>query len=646
MAAKSSFLPRLSLSRGDAPILPFHNPTKAPIRRKPSEYNMSDLSPRSEEALLVSPSSGRRSPSPSAGFSDKASTAGSASKTKPRVLFTGPPPPIAASRLLYRDEEDRNTSHPQRSFDASSIARNINSVIFDRVSPAARASNQGGDYEPDTVWRNLQHRERALQAELQRVLDAQSAGLAAHFDPDGGGASSSGNRSNASDAGSASNPRRSRIGLEQSTRTVQRGEIVPVRQPRQKPMGLRAARAGLARNMSLLADLKAEEDANLTAALSTRKKALAQLRKLSARREDITEELRLLESDKEDPLARELRELEEENEGVSTEIAELQERLLGLRNRKRWIDGRLENVKNRREAGLSGYKGALKDVETRVSAILRTPPVKPLDLEAIAGSQEPSHGSESGSKNNSDTIEVEQSPGGAEFLRLRPDRRTIQMAREWWDLEVAILERRKREVDNERTALEDGVEVWKSAVELVSNFEAGLSKEIKHDHDHEGKGKDKSVETTPEQAMYAQLDKIASVIAGLEERVQIAEDRGWNLLICAIGAELSAFREADIMLREALRAARFETSDDDGEKTTTNSGGLATMRNSAFNSLGTGNVNKPLVDLDSHEDRSLESDNEVPADLLVSHQPETPASPSLSREDSENEVPPEFLAEH
>src|SRR5690606_13824628 len=67
----------------------------------------------------------------------------------------------------------------------------------------------------------------------------------------------------------------------------------------------------------------------------------------------------------------------------------------------------------------------------------------------------------------------------------------------------------------------------------------------------------------PEQAMFAQLDKMRAVMEGLEERVHVAEENGWNLLICAIGAELEAFRQAEGMLRGALRDAGFDVSDDD-----------------------------------------------------------------------------------
>ncbi|KAK3317679.1 hypothetical protein B0T19DRAFT_295863 [Cercophora scortea] len=722
MAAKSFHLPRLSFSRGgDAPILPFHNSSSPPIHRKTSEYDMSDLSPRPEESLL-SPSPprnhkaytpGRRSSSPpSAPYSDNASsTAGSASKSKPRVLFAGPPPPIATSRMLYRDEEGESGHHhhqprTSRALNASSFARNINSVLFDRGSPT-RTRDQRQDYEPDAIWRNLQHREHALQKELQRLLDAQSAGLAAHLDPNAAantppapsstGSSSSRAHSIASfsDAGSSTptgtlhttstSTRRSQFGLGQPTRATARGEIIPVRQPRQKPLGLRAARTALARNISLLADLKAEEDASLASALSVRKKALAQLRKLAARREEIADKMQVLESDEEDELARELRLLGEEREGVVAEMAELEERLVGLRNRRRWLDGRLEDVRNSREAGLSGYKGALKEVEGRVQGILRRPPVKPLDIEAIAG---PAGGGVSASASASGGSEVgrevEQSPGGAEFLRMRPERRTVDMAREWWEGEVAILERRKEEVDAERVALEEGVEVWKSAVKLVSDFEAGLRKEMSGEtgDDGGGKGKVPVVTPTPEQAMNAQLDKMVVVMAGLDELLHIAEDKGWNLLICAIGAELEAFKEAGSMLRDTLRAAGLgdheDGSDDDDKETTIGlsarlaasmrgsafksldqpgadlrdertRGSVANLRSSVFKSHGDRrNSNNDLVNL--RDDDAHDSDNEVPADLLGAvPPPEELRSPVLSRDDSlgsENEVPPEFLAEH
>jgi pyruvate kinase len=170
-----------------------------------------------------------------------------------------------------------------------------------------------------------------------------------------------------------------------------------------------------------------------------------------------------------------------------------------------------------------------------------------------------------------------------------------------------------------------------------------------------GKGKGKEGESPPpvpsEQAMFAQLDKMRAVIEGLEERLHVAEENGWNLLICAIGAELEAFRQAEGMLREALRAAGFDLGEDEPDKadSTPRLGRSTSLMNSAHRmDLAEPSGGGKLVDLheEPHEDREPESDNEVPPDLLVAaDEGHELASPALSRESS-NEVPAEFLREH
>jgi hypothetical protein len=439
--------------------------------------------------------------------------------------------------------------------------------------------------------------------------------------------------------------------------------VVPVRQPRRKPMGLSTARAALGRDMTLLADLKAEEDAVLTAALGTRKKALAQLRRLAGRREGLVEELKALEADAQEPLGQELNELDNERKAVTSEIAELEERLVGLRNRKRWLDGRFEDVKNRKEAGLSGYRNALREVDNGVDNLLKRPPVKPLDLEVISsGSRE----------NGEDDNQMEQSPGGVEFLRLRPERRTIEMARDWWESEIKILETRRLEVDKDRKALEEGVDIWRDAVQLVADFETSLRQELKGEPRDDGKGK--SRDRTSEEAMHTQLDKMADVMAALDGKLRIAEEQGWNLLICAIGAELEAFRVGETMLRDALKAAGH--AEDEADTDRTPQLGRSMSGTTSFVRQNGSPGKQSLVDV--HEDtkaNASESDNEVPPGLLVDtndddddnehdaedehraqYQPPPPpkrrsiTSNANDEEDageqSENEVPPEFISEH
>ncbi|KAK4194951.1 hypothetical protein QBC40DRAFT_26217 [Triangularia verruculosa] len=665
MTSRSSFLPRLSFSRPESPGISFHNPISPTIRKKPSEYDMSDLSPRPEDALLTTESSvHRRQSSPPIDYStsDRASSVGSASKSKPiaPILFHGPPPPIATSRILYRDEEE---PQPYRPFDAAaSIARNVGSVLFDR-NDASTARTRGRDtanykdYEPDAVWRNLQHRERQLQKELQNILDVQSACLSAQV-----GRAGSTSSPGASDAGrstpdgtlhgstaSASTTRR--VSFAQTT-TTHTGQVIPVRQPKKKRPSIREARTGLARQMTFLADLKAEEDANLTAALSTRKQTLAQLRKLCRQKEEITGELDKIEQDDEEPLAQEIKELSEERSNVASEIKELEEKLVGLRNRKRYLDAKVADVKSRRDAGLSGYRGALKDVEGKLSGILTRPSVKPLDFEGVIGMENPA--------------DKESHLSGLQFLRLRPERRTPEMAREWWEGEVTLLTVRKAEVDRERLALEEGVEIWEETLQLVDKFESGVAAVMGHWANNNA---DEESNREWVKAMSSVLADMKAVIADMEGKLRLVEENGWNLLICAIGAEVAALKLAKGLLVKGLRAGGLDLKDDsdddrdgDGDGGSTphlgrSMSGSSGLQRSAIrfkpSSSSETAKGKNLADVHDDEDghRTEESDNEVPPDLLVSSSTSgvrNGLDRTYSREStaSENEVPPEFLAEH
>jgi len=640
MNTQSSFLPRLSLSRGTAPLLPLHHGAPR-IRKKPSEYDLDELSPREEDASVLESdleerthriSYSNRAPS---SVPDHQVDMEDNDRYRAKVLFAGPPPPIATSKLLYKDVEHHGTSFSQSKLNSAmtSTRQTLSSVFFDRPLPSSKL--RPSPYDPDSTWRSLQRREKALQGELQHMLDVQAAGLSAglHGAPqDGSSAGPSSDAGSSTPTGTFYTSRSSRLLPENPNES---GRIIPVRQPRSKKMGLRAARNGLTRSMGLLADLKAEEDASLASALSTRKRALVQLRKLAARRDNIAHELQSLEEDDEEPLTRELKDLQEEHRDINVQITEMEERLAGLKNRRRVIEGRLEDVNSQREAGLSGYRNALKEAEAQVTSVLRRPPFNPLDLEALRGS----------STNTESTSgrEDEAPPGGDEFLRLRPERRTVDMARDWWEAEVRLLEQRKNEVDKDRQALDEGVEVWKEAIDLVMGFEVNLRQQLRapsHELPVSGKGKQRQL--TPEEQMQAQLKDMANVIAGLESHMRTVEDKGWNLLICAIGAELEAFQEAATMLRESLQSAGIDLDEDSTPR----------LARSAGESGLKGHVDGREEDAGAGGETHEETDNEVPPDLLVDHvASDTEESRArevheTARDDSENEVPLEFLAEH
>lgn len=705
-----AFLPRLSLSRADEPsILPLHKSSR--LRTQPSEYDLDDLSPRADATLLSSDFYDRDSPThpdfdtafkpshrkptgalnrrPSNDSSAGSTTKTSAHEREPPLLFHGPPPPIAVSRVFYRDEEQR---HKQRYYNdndeesrgmatswlPTTAARAISSVIWDvRGNESHAVGNDLGErtiaLDRSSVWRGLARRERAIVADVQRFLEVQEDALS------GGGSGTS-----VSDGGSATPtdsvapsryPGRSVSFLEPATRSKPGGEIIPVRQPRKKKLGIRGARKGISRSLAELANIKSEEDAALAAALSVRKQALTKLRKLATRQGGIAEELRALETDDQEPLKQELEDLDNEHRGVCTEIRELEERLVSLKSRRRYLENQMSDVKNRREAGLSGYRNALKEVEDTVKGFLTRPPVKPLDLKAL-------------SENTQDQVEPLPSPGGVEFMHLRPERRTIDMAREWWESEISILDTRQSQVATERAALEEGADVWEEVANIVLDFETDLRNQMTQSStDNKGKAR----ELTAAEALKLQHDSINGVVACLDERLRIAEEKGWNLLIAAIGAELMAFKEAARLNLEMLRAAGIEPDDkllappavvkeDSG---TTGS----------HNSFHTVDGGSELLDLpNNHEDEVTESEDLAPHDLLATHNgtdqqhydpdeeqrryeeehqvhgPLREALPTPKEEEqlryeedhgmapaahyttdgesSDNEVPPEFLVEH
>lgn len=631
-----SLLDRISNSRHHLPILPLHNRSNRP----PSEYPLDELEPRPDETMTADLEPPRprlrrpaaqgdstRLPSPPASWDTKMRSPGSPSRTRPKPIFSQPPPPITSSILI-----SKQSSRP------SLPSNYTESLTGNGLLAASRSGLEStflhqrpheGAYRPDSVWRSLQRRERALERDIQQLLDLQASGLLAGS----GDSVSDRDPERDSDTGGEStfysavtSKSRMSSSLYVPPRSTPDGNVIPVRQPAaRKPLGLQSARAGLRRSMAALSELKAEEDIHLDTALAQRKDALAYLDTISDRRDSIYAELHALEEDDQEPLGKELRELGIEQESLDQEIRLMEEKLVGMRNRRRWVRDKIDDVKNRRESGLSGYRAAGRDIDTEVRELLRRPPITPLDLQAIKQSASPDSGTDT------------ESPGGLDFLRLRPERRTAEMARSWWEGEIAILERRKAQILEDRCALVEGATVWSEVTKFVADFESTLRELIKSGRHH----RDQVAATASQEAIDGQLARMDSVVQELEQRLQLAEDKHWNLLICAIGAELEAFVEAQGLLK-----ATFGTPGEEPELLTGSSPSTP---------------QKDKNELSSHEqehkDHDDESDNEVPPDLLVSRfgdhdQDDEPPSPHPSgdvpsqRDGETNDVPPEFLAEH
>lgn len=595
------------------------------LLHQPSEYDLQELSPKPSHSVLFSaadaasndyypkspPAQVRPSSTLSAyedAYRDRPSSSQTSSRqpranaydesqTQQSVLFAGPPPPIARSMLVHRDLVDRRGSaleysqqrfHKNGNLDLgmSHAAASSFRLASGTSSPHSRQMsntwrrNQKSLLDGDSTWTILQRRERALQQELQMLLNAQAAGLLAglgrehlttgtDYGPSSDSGLEYGMRSSRSNTPSTESMLSHSLRLS-NDRPPAREATVPVRQPRPKRLGLQSARVGIAQNITLLSDLKIEEDTLLEAAVLARRRALDHLHRLSERRSHIVREIEILETDKEEPLARELGTLQTRYSTLNQEIVETEQKLVLLKHRKRALENELGIVRSKRESGLSGYRGALKEVDEELTAVLRRPPLQPLDVEAPGlssvgrGDQE-----EAGIDLHDRDVTFNDdaaldASAGLEFLQLLPERRTAEMARSWWEHDMRLLEKCRAAVSTERAALEEGGAVWQETVRLVTSFEASLRKEMTDPSNDKNKGDviNKAKLTLSEERMKSQLQTMAKVTKSLQTLVQKAEEKGWNLLICAIGAELEAFHEAHVMLRQALFDAGIEIEDD------------------------------------------------------------------------------------
>ncbi|KAG9236447.1 hypothetical protein BJ875DRAFT_357719, partial [Amylocarpus encephaloides] len=399
-------------------------------------YSLDNLSPRqapSTRAASPSPppsfyrvnnaSSGRYNDDPSGGSISPSTSRTSRRSGERKIQFTAPPPPIVTSVLLptKRAEGDGIGSSIWGLSTPDQMARSS--------SPQIQRRNLGID--PLLV---MERRERAIQQELQVLLDAQSAGLVRGF---------------------SGQPPSGRRGLEDSSEagsSTPTSRVMPVRQPKRKQIGLRGARRGLLRDMGELVAIKLDKVDILATEIERRNEALSQVdvweKRIEGARKQLTGLTNINAEGGEDTM--ELAELRTEERAVNNEIRETEDRLAQMKARKRWLAEQIQEGVNKQEARLSSYRGALKEAESEVKQFLKRPPVH---VPAVTGDEE-------------------------SFMALPSSRRTLEMAREWWNKEVTTLQTQKEEVNKERVALEEGAKSWQDVMQTVTSYEDDLRKQM------------------------------------------------------------------------------------------------------------------------------------------------------------------------
>jgi hypothetical protein len=408
----------------------------------------------------------------------------------------------------------------------------------------------------------LQRRARHLEQQLQELLDAQADGLMSGLS--GQDSAQDDVISNGSTTPTVSSVRSGDRNAENGTDT---------HKPKKKKIGLNAARLGISRRVRQLASVRAEEldllDEDLKELQITVEKTEAWAQKRTRLEEKITD----IEGE---DAGSKTRSLQTEASKLEQEIRQKEEELWALKRRHRRVLDDLADTENSVEARLSSYKTSLSLLDREVSSFLARPP-------------------------NMNHVPLSSTP----FLSLPVKRRTLEMAHEFWQDEYTRLAEKCEELDTDRGALDEGAVMWSDVAKKVAEYETTLQSFMQQ----AGRS------NTPDPTRL--LDQMDATISYLEEKLELATSRAWNLLVCAIGAELEAFMQGKTVLEEALGVKR----------------------------KGKEKVTKSLLDYD---EPAFERREEMTGSAIrISRSPPKPSLPKPNLYDTDDEDPdPELMISH
>ena len=423
-------------------------------------------------------------------------------------------------------------------------------------------------YQSTDTLMALRRRERYLQRDLQNLLDAQSDGLMSGLqgrddDDDDGDDSDDGNDHDHDDTSYGGNDRVRRAGDVASSGSTLRpsvaddmhrskGPATLTRQSKKRYIPLRQARQAICHVMRDLAAIKAVEVDALTADEEANAAVLARMERWDEKRVGLEAEMDRIEHRSAE--ASRAAEARAETEALGSEIRGLEERLAELRLRHRRAREEAETLENRVQAQLSSYREARALLDKEVRAFIRDPPAQGNGLGVLAGGVT---GNGKGKGYKSDLLRMSEA---LSFASMPPKRRTYELARETWMAEQKELARVLKRVTLEQEALEEGSRLWGSVSDLVTTFEgdlrAGLEKVAQHhpsinlpSQSTAGISDDANDSVESIDKLAARMDKVT---AEIERSYRTAEERGWKLLLCCIGAELEAFRQGRHVLKDSL----------------------------------------------------------------------------------------------
>ena len=480
-----------------------------------------------------------------------------------------------------------------------------------------------------------------VQRELQQLLDAQSVGLL------------SGLGKELIHSHSPSSQQSSKLSIRTPNRSPPASSAqVRKREKSRSSIPLNTARSSIHKALIQLSRLKASESSALAVQQESLSTFLSSLNSLTTKKRGIEGAIRGIEDENPNNAATGDSEamglepscnatstgLANEEARLSSEIHSLETRLYELKARLTHIRRLQQERENRLAARLSSWNGALAGVN------------KAIQREVLEG-----RGLEDlyPSLRNSGRRRKD----GQGVWALPRERRTVELVKEDVEGKIGELLEKKGGVEREEKACVDGAAVWKDALRYIEAVEQRMKSEMESPgHNAKGKENDASVNVSNgvEVGMAGVLDLMNQTIGKLEENATIAEEQRWNLLVCAVGAELEALKQGRDMLLHAVNGAgglldgpeepessmmtarsRFSDSTQkvQGDKSATEREQTGTFIK--------GNGTHPLVDIPTSDQRE-NNDGAPPVEMRpFREQAEIPHD-----EDDDDEPGPDFLIEH
>ncbi|KAJ8116540.1 hypothetical protein OPT61_g2053 [Boeremia exigua] len=413
------------------------------------------------------------------------------------VLGSFSPPP---SKFRKSFEDPHVRDHELPFYNSPPPQRIPPPVTSSLIWSAPRADLAPAPRVPDDVL-SLQRRARHLERQLQQLLDAQADGLMNGLN---------GTDATLDDAVSTGSTTPTVSSVRSADKNTDSGE--DQRRLPSKKVGLSTARRGIFRRIQQLASIKAEELNMLDEGLRELQYNVEKTESWTQKRTRLTAKIQSIEGE---DAGERTQALQTEASKLEQDIRQKEEELWALKRRQRRVLDELAETENSQEARLSSYQTSLSMLDKEVSSFL-----------ARAA--------------NRNHISLSSSP----FPTLPPKRRTLEMAHEYWQDEYSRLADKCEEVDVERAALEEGSILWNDTVKKVADYEASLQRYM-HKVSKNGAADPNRL-----------LDQMDATITFLNEKLEYASSRSWNLLMCAIGAELEAFQQGRDLLHEALGVRR------------------------------------------------------------------------------------------